>query len=234
VQDEVTMSDTAFIPPVADELCAAIRQVVDEHKTYAAFFAMTARDINAAAKFFPSDHRAMRTVLLRLLDDDTFAATFHACVSAEQKALIEGFVSALRLFCRLEPNGSEWFVNFLMSSMTEVFDQAIPRRANAFVGQFSRMYLDSFTERLHVRSVAKLMGAAKALGGERALVRSDTLVGMLIGVEAFLRSLMLADSEIEVLKTPATREEHQLIATALDDIEKQLGELRTNLTRLKA
>jgi hypothetical protein len=121
----------------------------------------------------------------------------------------------------------------LMGPMRDVLRGPIPQSVNDVTECTSAVYLDTYTEDLHVKSVLKLVDSNKNLGGPDALVMAARLSSFLRTVDLMLESVSLRESELELIHIPTGRPIVDALLELVESIEATLKRLREQFGKIK-
>jgi hypothetical protein len=184
--------------PLADELCAAVRAVV-EKLGGAEFFGKL--DDNTTEFNEEFSNESLRPILARCLEDLTFRAQFLAQVSTESdREFLSHFLDSWDLWKELFPHDHNWTRLALAGPAIQELFGPIPYRANEFFRCVSTMQLDSYFEDLRLKSSIQLGYANKQLGGDGALIVAGSVSSFLESLNIALNSLVLNEAETLLFK----------------------------------
>jgi hypothetical protein len=110
----------------------------------------------------------------------------------------------------------------------------IPQVVNDVWDCDTNISVDTFQEELIVKTVMKLFQPNKELGGPDGWVTSSTLESFLRSIQLMLDSLLLRDSEIELIHIPAGRPIVDEVLKVLETIGKSLESLRKQFEQMRS
>jgi hypothetical protein len=193
--------------PIADQLCSAVRAVVEKLGGDEFFGKLDDNTTEFVEEF---SNESLRPILARCFEDFTFRARILEQVSNDpDREFLAHFLDAWDLWKELFPYDHNWTRLALAGPAIQELFGPIPYRANEFFRCVSTMQLDSYFEDFRIKSSIQLAYANKQLGGNGTLIVSGSVSTFLESLRIALNSLVLNEAETLLFKMSRERRNYR-------------------------